>query len=104
MRPMFGWTARVRALRRERGHSITDAAQKAGISVGSLRQIEHGITSLRVRALWPLAAALQADTGDVVDFEDESDRASDLYVVPGSSPMRGAWINGAKPTEVMDGA
>lgn len=102
MRPMFGWTARVRALRRERGHSITDAAQKAGISVGSLSQIEHGITSLRVRALWPLAAALQADPGNLI--EDESDRASDLYVVPGSSPMRGAWINGAKPTEVMDGA
>ena len=102
MRPMFGWTARVRALRRERGHSVTDAAQKAGISVGSLSQIEHGITSLRVRALWPLAAALQADSGNLI--EDESDRASDLYVVPGSSPMRGAWINGAKPTEVMDGA
>jgi transcriptional regulator with XRE-family HTH domain len=102
MRPMFGWTARVRALRRERGHSITDAAQKAGISVGSLSQIEHGITSLHVRALWPLAAALQADSGNLI--EDESDRASDLYVVPGSSPMRGAWINAAKPTEVMDGA
>jgi|SRR6476646_7924245 len=84
MRPMFGWTARVRALRRERGHSITDAAQKTGILVGSLSQIEHGITSLRVRSLWPLAAALQADPGDLI--EDESDRASDLYVVPGSSP------------------
>lgn len=101
MRPMFGWTARVRALRRERGHSITDAAQKAGISVGSLSQIEHGITSLRVRSLWPLAAALQADPGNLI--EDESDRARSLRG-PRIKPMRGVWINAAKPTEVMDGA
>jgi transcriptional regulator with XRE-family HTH domain len=70
---------RVRALRLERGLSITEAAGRAGISIGTLSQIERGITSLRVRTLWPLAAALEADPGQLID--DENDRASDLYVV-----------------------
>src|SRR4051812_10891633 len=70
---------RVRALRHERGLSITEAAKKAGISIGTLSQIERGITSLRVRTLWPLAAALEAEPGQLID--DENDRASDLYVV-----------------------
>jgi transcriptional regulator with XRE-family HTH domain len=70
---------RVRALRLERGLSITQTAHKAGISVGTLSQIERGITSLRVRTLWPLAAALEAEPGKLID--DENDTASDLYVV-----------------------
>lgn len=70
---------RVRALRLERGLSITDAAQRAGISVGTLSQIERGITSLRIRTLWPLAAALEAEPGQLID--DDNGRASDLYVV-----------------------
>jgi transcriptional regulator with XRE-family HTH domain len=70
---------RVRALRLEKGLSITEAAGKAGISVGALSQIERGLTSLRVRTLWPLAAALEADPGQLID--DENNRASDVYVV-----------------------
>ncbi len=85
---------RVRALRLERGLSITEAAQKAGISVGALSQIERGITSLRVRTLWPLAAALEIAPHVLLD--DGGDKASDLYVVRADSrrnvPVRSEGI------------
>ncbi|WP_245488993.1 helix-turn-helix transcriptional regulator, partial [Mesorhizobium sp. M7D.F.Ca.US.004.03.1.1] len=49
---------RVRALRLERNLSLADLAAKAGVSIGALSQIERGMSSLRVKVIWPLAAAL----------------------------------------------
>ena len=46
---------RVRALRLERNLSLADLGSRAGISIGALSQIERGISSLRVRVIWPLA-------------------------------------------------
>ncbi len=70
---------RIRALRLERGLSIAEAARRAGISIGALSQIERGLTSLKVRALWPLAAALEIEPHRLID--EGGDGASDLYVV-----------------------
>ena len=53
---------RLRALRLEAGLSLADLAGQAGISVGALSQIERGVSSLRVRTIWPLAAALGIST------------------------------------------
>ena len=52
---------RVRALRLERNLSLADLASRAGISIGALSQVERGMSSLRVRVIWPLAAALDVE-------------------------------------------
>jgi transcriptional regulator with XRE-family HTH domain len=70
---------RVRALRLERQLSLADLAAKAGISIGALSQIERGMSSLRVRVIWPLAAALDIEPSAlIVDGDGE---ANDLYSV-----------------------
>ena len=85
---------RIRALRIERNMSLADVAQRAGISVGALSQIERGLSSLRVRVLWPLAAALGIEPHSL--FADGEDTASDLYVVRASDrrevPVRSEGI------------
>lgn len=68
---------RIRALRLERGLSLVEVAQRAGLSVGALSQIERGLSSLRVKALWPLAGALEIEPHRLI----ADDTASDLYVV-----------------------
>ena len=70
---------RVRALRLERSLSLNDLAGKAGISIGALSQIERGLSSLRVKVIWPLAAALSVEPSALIG--DSSDSASDLYCV-----------------------
>ena len=70
---------RVRALRLERSLSLNDLASKAGISIGALSQIERGLSSLRVKVIWPLAAALSVEPSALIG--DGSDSGSDLYCV-----------------------
>ncbi len=70
---------RVRALRLERNLSLADLASRAGISIGALSQIERGMSSLRVRVIWPLAAALDVEPSALISDPDEP--ASDLYCV-----------------------
>lgn len=69
---------RLRALRLEAGLSLTELAGQAGISVGALSQIERGVSSLRVRTLWPLATALGVDAARLL--EDSAD-SNDIYCV-----------------------
>ncbi|MFA5956723.1 cupin domain-containing protein [Hyphomicrobium sp.] len=73
---------RIRALRLERKLGITEVAQRAGISVGALSQIERGLTSLRIRVLWPLAAALGVEPHSLLSNDQET--TGDLYVVRAS--------------------
>jgi transcriptional regulator with XRE-family HTH domain len=70
---------RVRALRLERNLSLADLGSKAGISIGALSQIERGISSLRVRVIWPLAAALGVEPSALIGEGGEP--ANDLYCV-----------------------
>ncbi|MET0314423.1 MAG: cupin domain-containing protein [Hansschlegelia sp.] len=70
---------RVRALRLERGLSLAAVAERAGVSIGALSQIERGLTSLRVRIIWPLAAALEADPSALIGEDDGE--GNDLYCV-----------------------
>jgi transcriptional regulator with XRE-family HTH domain len=70
---------RVRALRLERNLSLNDLAGKAGISIGALSQIERGLSSLRVRVIWPLAAALGVEPSALIG--DGGEAVSDLYCV-----------------------
>ncbi|MDQ0319070.1 transcriptional regulator with XRE-family HTH domain [Pararhizobium capsulatum DSM 1112] len=70
---------RVRALRLEKNLSLADLASKAGISIGALSQIERGMSSLRVRVIWPLAAALDVEPSALI--ADGSQPVNDLYCV-----------------------
>ncbi len=77
---------RIRALRLERKLGITEVAQRAGISVGALSQIERGLTSLRIRVLWPLAAALGVEPHSLLSNDQET--AGDLLRRPRSGAER----------------
>jgi len=74
---------RVRALRLERRLSLAELAGKAGISIGALSQIERGMSSLRVRVIWPLAAALDIEPSALI--ADSGDAINDLYCVRAAS-------------------
>lgn len=69
---------RLRALRLEAGRSLADVAAQAKISVGALSQIERGVSSLKVRTIWPLAAALGIEPSLLIG-DDEAD--NDIYCV-----------------------
>ena len=85
---------RVRALRLERNLSLAELSAKAGISIGALSQIERGMSSLRVRVIWPLAAALDIEPGALIG--DGGDAVNDLYCVRAGSrrslPVRSEGI------------
>lgn len=70
---------RIRTLRLQRGRSLAELALAAGISIGALSQIERGLTSLRVKTLWPLAGALGIEPQALIDDNDAV--ARDLHVV-----------------------
>jgi transcriptional regulator with XRE-family HTH domain len=70
---------RVRALRLERNLSLSELAARAGVSIGALSQIERGLSSLRVKVIWPLAAALGVEPSALIG--DGSEVTSDLYCV-----------------------
>lgn len=70
---------RVRALRLERKMSLADLAARAGISIGALSQIERGMSSLRVKVIWPLAAALDVEPSALI--VDGGEPVNDLYCV-----------------------
>jgi transcriptional regulator with XRE-family HTH domain len=85
---------RVRALRLERKLSLSELAGKTGISIGALSQIERGLSSLRVRVIWPLAAALDIEPSALI--AEAGDAAGDLYSVRAGSrrslPVRSEGI------------
>ena len=70
---------RVRALRLERNLSLAELAASAGVSIGALSQIERGMSSLRVKVIWPLAAALGIEPSALI--ADGNDAVNDLYCV-----------------------
>ena len=70
---------RVRALRLERNLSLSELAGRTGVSIGALSQIERGLSSLRVKVIWPLAAALGVEPSALIG--DGGDASSDLYCV-----------------------
>ena len=74
---------RIRALRLERNLSLTELASRTGISVGALSQIERGLSSLRVKVIWPLAAALSVEPSALIG--DGGDTSNDLYCVRAGS-------------------
>ncbi|MGH3024446.1 MAG: helix-turn-helix domain-containing protein [Gaiellaceae bacterium] len=63
--PDFG--PRLRALRRERGLTIPQLAEAAGLTNGFISQLERGLTSASLSSLARIAAALGVRVGHLVD-------------------------------------
>jgi transcriptional regulator with XRE-family HTH domain len=86
---------RIRAIRLERNLGLAELAQTIGMSVGALSQIERGLTSLRVRILWPLAAALDIEPHSLLTEDQET--AGDLYSVRAASRKQvPVWSEGIR--------
>jgi len=57
--------ARIRSLRRARGISLKVVAERAGLSIGFLSQLERGISSASIRVLARLADALEVGIAEI---------------------------------------
>lgn len=58
---------RLRALRRDRGLSIAQLAERTGLTKGFLSQLERDLTSVSLSALARICSALDVRFGDVLD-------------------------------------
>lgn len=84
---------RIRALRQQRGLSLAEVAMAAGVSIGALSQVERGMTSLKVKTLWPLAGALSIEPHALLD-EDASPARSPHVVRLGERRTLPVWSEG----------
>ena len=64
--------ARIRALRTERGLSLSSLASEAGIGKGSLSELETGRRNPTLDTLYALAGPLGVPLASLVDFRDGS--------------------------------
>ena len=58
--------ANIKRLREERGVSLSELAQNAGIGKSTLSMLESGSTNPNIETLWAIAAALGVPFGDLV--------------------------------------
>ena len=59
--------ANIRSLRDERGISLSELAQSAGIGKSTLSMLESGSTNPNIETLWAIAAALGVPFSDLVE-------------------------------------
>ncbi|HVJ44599.1 MAG TPA: cupin domain-containing protein [Dongiaceae bacterium] len=71
----------LRVLRRGRGLSLVELADRTGLSIGNISQIERGVCSPSVRSLKKLSEALQVSIGDLFQDADLPPAAEINYIV-----------------------
>lgn len=71
----------LRVLRRGRGLSLVDLAERTGLSIGNLSQIERGVSAPSVRSLKKLSEALQISVGDLFQETDLPPVSEMTYIV-----------------------
>jgi transcriptional regulator with XRE-family HTH domain len=64
--PLEGVAARLRDLRRRRGHTLTELARRTGISVSTLSRLESGRRRPTLDLLLPLARIFEVTLDDLV--------------------------------------
>jgi len=64
---------RIRELRKKRGFTLNDVAQKAGMQASNLSDIEKGKRDIRTQTLERIAHALRCSPSELIDFEYEYD-------------------------------
>lgn len=77
---------RLRALRTDRGMTILEMAAKAGVSVGSISQIERGASNPSISTLQKLRAALGVTLWSFLETEAEAPRENRYVRRPGERP------------------
>jgi transcriptional regulator with XRE-family HTH domain len=77
---------RLRALRTERGMTILEMAAKAGVSSGSISQIERGASNPSISTLQKLRAALGVTLWSFLESEAEAPRENRYVRRPGERP------------------
>ncbi|TXH39128.1 MAG: cupin domain-containing protein [Rhodospirillaceae bacterium] len=76
------WLGRqLRALRKGRELSLTELAERTGLSIGNLSQIERGVSSPSVRSLKKLSEVLQVPVGDLFQETDLPPAEEMNYIV-----------------------
>ncbi|MBZ5740864.1 XRE family transcriptional regulator [Nocardioides mangrovi] len=71
--------ARVRALRQERGLSLSALAAAAGIGKGSLSELETGRRNPTLDTLYAVAGPLRVPLAELVDFRDGAEVSDDGF-------------------------
>ncbi|HWT98990.1 MAG TPA: cupin domain-containing protein [Terriglobales bacterium] len=71
----------LRVLRRGRGLSLVELADRTGLSIGNISQIERGVSSPSVRSLKKLSEALQVSIGDLFQDTDLPPASEIAYIV-----------------------
>ena len=59
--------ARLRARRLERGLTITEVAERAGLTAGFISQLERDLTSASLSSLYRICGVLELWVGDLID-------------------------------------
>lgn len=86
---------RIRHLRKARGFSLKDVAERSGFSVSFFSQIERGLSSPSVRVLASLANALNVNIGSLFAEDDEStDSTMGIVVRKADRKMLSFWRTG----------
>lgn len=101
---------RVKSARKERGLTLRQVAEQSGMSVGFLSQVERGVSSLRVAALFALSEALGVSPAELLgetpaESASTSESTSSLAVttagaclsleIPGW-PITYRWLSGPR--------
>ncbi|HAQ59099.1 MAG TPA: XRE family transcriptional regulator [Microbacterium sp.] len=91
--------ARIRALRKQRGMTLTQAASEAGLSHSFLSQVERGLERLSMVSLFHIADVLGTTQQDLLTA-DPPERPPGSYHVYRQQP--GSTVDaGARPGEVV---
>ncbi len=75
---------RVRAVRTDRGWTIRELAERSGVSLRFLVQLEGGRANISVKRLWELAQALQIEPADLLSASEAAPRIIALLGLRGA--------------------
>jgi len=75
--------AKLRALRKKRGHTLAEVGAQIGLSVSFLSDVERGRTRPSLGTLGKLAACYQLTITDLLDGVDADESASTKEYLPG---------------------
>jgi len=80
--------ARLRSLRRTRGWSLDDLAERSHLSASTISRIETGKRAISLDVLIALADALDVDVNSLIDVADNDD----IIIRPAPTRWRGVTI------------
>jgi transcriptional regulator with XRE-family HTH domain len=80
--PAEGVGRRLKELRRSRGLTLAQLAERTGLSIGSLSQVERGLVSPTIRTVYAVSTALGVSPAWIIDPDSVKDQDPDgPYIV-----------------------